>query len=180
MRSLTYAVVASLVATSLLQAQSHPDFSGRWTLAPDSADAATPGAGGRRSAPPTIGAGWGSDITIAQNASQLTLEYAFFTRSDMQPPHRFVFALDGSETTTRLMLGRGIEELKSRATWNGDRLKIVTTQSIPDPSGSGKPLETEVSRTLSLDSPTTLSVVTVRSALPGIPSTTTQTRYRRQ
>lgn len=55
-----------------------------------------------------MGSGWGSTITLAQTARVLTVEYAFFTRGDMQPPvkftlsstrcrtaHVYVFALHG-------------------------------------------------------------------------------------
>ena len=52
--------------------QAHPDFSGRWTVESDAPPApATPGT----PAPPArgdMGSGWGSPITITQDAAQLT------------------------------------------------------------------------------------------------------------
>src|SRR5262245_15459247 len=82
-------------------AQSHPDFSGRWTSEPEAAatPAATPargggggaGAGGGRGARGDMGSGWGSNITIAQDAQKLTVEYMFFVRGDMQPPLKFSY-----------------------------------------------------------------------------------------
>ncbi len=64
-------------------AQAPPDFSGRWVLAPD-----PPAAPRARwsDAPGTMGTGWGADITVTQDAATLTIEYARFARSDMQPP----------------------------------------------------------------------------------------------
>jgi hypothetical protein len=183
MKLLVIALVSSLVTTpSSVTGQPRPDFTGRWVLAPDSAGnaASTPGGRGRGGPPPTIGSGWGTDLTLAQDSTQLRLEYAFFTRSDMQPPHRFVFALDGAETVTKLMLGRGIEELRSRATYTGNQLTIVTTQMIPDPAGGAAPVRSVVTRTLSLETPALLRIVTVRNGIAGAAATTTQTLYRKQ
>ena len=61
-----------------------------------------------------MGSGWGSTITITQDAARLTVEYAFFSRGDMQPPLKFVYALDGSETKNSVMMGRGIQGQTSR------------------------------------------------------------------
>ena len=44
--------------------------------------------------PGTMGSGWGADITVTQDATTLTIEYAQFARSDMQPPTRFVYRLE--------------------------------------------------------------------------------------
>src|SRR5215212_4401588 len=65
-----------------------PDFSGRWIVATQPA----PGSRGE------MGSGWGPAVTITQDSQRLTVEYAFFGRGDMQPPLKFVYALDGSET----------------------------------------------------------------------------------
>jgi hypothetical protein len=61
-----------------------------------------------------VGSGWGSTITITQSATSLTVEYAFFTRGDMQPPLKFVYALDGSESKNTVMMGRGIQTQTAR------------------------------------------------------------------
>ena len=94
----------AVVLTLALQAQTpvagaRPDFSGRWTdvsaapAQPGQARQAAPG--GRAGAPPvTMGSGWLTPFTITQTATHLTVEYAFFSRGDMQPPLKFAYALD--------------------------------------------------------------------------------------
>ncbi|MGE5835704.1 MAG: hypothetical protein ACM4AI_14560 [Acidobacteriota bacterium] len=170
-------------------AQARPDFSGRWTTDPDPAAPTTPAGAGRAGAPPAapgqrggqtgnMGSGWGSTITITQDASKLTVEYAFFGRGDMQPPLKFVFALDGTETRNSVMMGRGIQGQVSSATWQGDKLIIDTVHAFPDPD-SAKPAAVHVEQVLSLESPTSLVVETTRnSALYGR-SPTTRTVYRK-
>jgi hypothetical protein len=125
-----------------------------------------------------MGSGWGSTITIAQDAAKLTVEYAFFGRGDMQPPLKFVYALDGSETRNSVMMGRGIQQSASTAAWQGDKLVITTTHTFPDPD-SGKPTGTEVKQVLSLESPTSLVVETTRAGVRNGPASTTRTVYRK-
>ena len=45
-----------------------------------------------------MGSGWGADITLTQDATTLAIEYAQFARNDMQPPLKFVYRLNGSES----------------------------------------------------------------------------------
>ena len=97
-----------------------------------------------------MGSGWGSTIMITQDANRLTVEYAFFGRGDMQPPLRFVYALDGSETRNSVLMGRGRQEQVSRAAWDGDKAVITTTHAFADPA-SGKPMTQIVKQTLSLE-----------------------------
>lgn len=123
-----------------------------------------------------MGSGWGSPITITQDATKLTVEYQFFARNDLQPPLTFVYALDGSETKNSVMMGRGVQEQTSRTAWDGDRLVITTIHSFADPS-SGKTMTAEVKQTLSLSTPTSLVVETVRAGVLGGPSSTTRTTY---
>src|SRR4029434_7956929 len=85
-----------------------------------------------------MGSGWGSNITVTQDANRLTVEYAFFARGDMQPPLRFVYALDGSESKNSVMMGRGIQMQVSKTAWDGDKLVITTTHTFADPA-TGKP-----------------------------------------
>ena len=157
-------------------AQARPDFSGRWTTEPAPSDVAPRGAGPGRSG--DMGSGWGSPVTITQDATRLTLEYAFFARGDMQPPLRFVYTLDGSETKNSVMMGRGIQMQVSRTAWDGDKLVIMTTHTLIDPA-SGKPTTAAVTQTLSLESPASLVVDTTRSGVLGGPPTTVQTVYRK-
>ena len=179
----------AVVAVTLMQpTQARPDFSGRWTTDPDPAAAAAqpargagPGAAGRGGQPADVGSGWGSTITVAQTATSLTVEYAFFTRGDMQPLEgrlRFVYALDGSESKNSVMMGRGLQVQTSRTTWAGDSLVITSVYGFTDPQ-SGKPATVEVKRTLKLESPTSLSVETVYGGVLGGPATTSKTTYRK-
>jgi hypothetical protein len=125
-----------------------------------------------------MGSGWGSTITVTHDASRLRVEYMFFTRGDMQPPLRFDYALDGSESKNTVMMGRGIQEQRSTASWQGDRLVIVTRHPFVNPE-NGQTMTMAVTRTLSLESPATLVVETVRSGVLGGPATTSRTVYRR-
>jgi hypothetical protein len=125
-----------------------------------------------------MGSGWGSNITITQDAGRLTVEYAFFARGDMQPPLKFVFALDGSETKNSVMMGRGIQTQTSKTAWDGDRLVITTAHSFENPS-NGQPMTSEVKQTLSLESPASLIVETTRSGVLGGPPATVRTVYRK-
>jgi hypothetical protein len=185
-------------------AQSKPDFSGRWTSEPEPAAVAPPGAGGApagagagrgvgaaRGAGPQraggpgpgrgrgdMGSGWGPTITITQDANRLTVEYAFFARGDMQPPLRFVYALDGSETRNSVMMGRGIQVQTSRAGWNAEKLVITTTHTFAHPE-TGKPMTQDVTQTLSLESSASLVVETTRAGVLGGSTTTTKTAYRK-
>ena len=176
MKHILRIVTVSLLAVSVM-AQAKPDFSGRWTTEPEAAP--SPSGSGRVG--PTagnMGSGWGSDITIAQDVSRLTVEFAFFVRGDMQPPLKFVFALDGSETKNSVMMGRGIQQQTSKAEWDGSKLVITTEQAHENPA-NGQPMTTKVTRTLSLESPTSLLVETKRSGVLGGPSTTTRTIYKK-
>jgi hypothetical protein len=125
-----------------------------------------------------MGSGWGSPITITQDGSRLTVEYAVFARGDMQPPLRFVYALDGSETKNSVMMGRGIQLQVSKTAWDGEKLVITTAHTLADPV-SGKPVAATVTQTLSLESPTSLVVETMRSGVLGGPATSARTVYRK-
>jgi hypothetical protein len=143
-----------------------PDLSGRWT-----ADAA-PAARG------DMGSGWGSPVTITQDADRLTVEYAFFARGDMQPPLKFVYALNGSATTNSVMMGRGVQTQSSTAKWSGDSLVITTVHTFPDPA-TGNAVPAEVTQTLTLESPTTLVVETKRAGVLGGPASISKTIYKK-
>lgn len=159
-------------------AQTRPDFSGRWTSEPEPAATAASvgGRSGERAGDP--GSGWGSNIAITQTADRLTVEYAFFARGDMQPPLKFVFALDGSETKNSVMMGRGIQAQTSKTAWEGDKLVITTTHNFDNPA-NGQPMKVEVKQTLTLTSSTTLVVETTRSGVSGGSATTTRTVFQK-
>jgi len=174
------AALALALAAPARAAQSKPDFSGRWTLVPDTA-ASEAGARGRGRGPVSgdMGSGWGPTITFAQDASTLTLEYDFFVRGDLQPPLTFSYRLDGAESRNTVRMGRGVQVQTSRTTWDGNALVIVETHTYADPV-SGAPMTSDVIRRLSLESPTTLVVETTRSAVPGVMSETVRTVYQKQ
>jgi hypothetical protein len=175
MTNILNSALVALLAVSAT-AQSKPDFSGRWTSESSPAGEGQRGASGARIG--DMGSGWGSAITITQTAERMTVEYMFFARGDMQPPLRFVFALDGAETKNSVMMGRGIQTQTSKTAWEGDKLVITTTHSFGHPE-TGQPLTSEVKRTLTLESPTSLIIETIRSGALDGPASTTRTVYRK-
>ena len=152
-----------LVATAT--AQRPADFSGRWILTPD---AAAP-SGAR--AVPTMGSGWGPDVSISQDPASLTIEFTPYVRGDMQPPTRLVYRLDGTESKNVVNVGRGPQDQVCTAAWDGTRLTLTTVRSFTAAAGE-KPMRIQTTQTLSLESPTTLVVETTHgAALGGQPST---------
>jgi hypothetical protein len=172
---------ATLLATAIVltgtgDAQTTPDFSGRWIVDPPAP--AKPGGGPPAAARGDMGSGWGPTIVITQNAKELVVELVVFSRYDLQPQPRFVYALDGSETRNTIMMGRGLPVQTSRARWDGQSLTIATVHPFDDPR-SHKPSTIDITQRISLESPATLVVeVTRGSALGGGPSTT-RTVYTR-
>src|SRR5215471_17898246 len=154
---------AMLLLLAVILPQAAPDFSGRWA-SDQQAD---------------MGSGWGPAITLTQDASRLTVEYAFFGRGDMQPALRFVYALDGSETKNTVMMGRGMQVQSSRAVWQGPTLVVTTTHAFTDPQ-TGKDETAEVRQALTLEAPSSLVVETTRSGVLGGPPSTSRTVYKKQ
>jgi hypothetical protein len=187
--SFAMGTLASGLLTGTASPQVRPDFSGRWSLdsaavaqratASDSA-ARAQRAGGAYGARPDaeMGSGWGRTITITQNQSRLTVEYEFLTLYDLQPPFRFAYALDGSETADTVNLGLGPQAQRSRTAWQGDTLVITTVQTFSHPD-DGRHVPYEVKRRLTLLSPGSLLVESVIDGVLGGPSTTTRTVYRK-
>lgn len=175
------AALCLTAAPAGVPAQPPADFSGQWTLeAPAIASTeAVPGRPAVASAPGTMGSGWGSTIAIAQDATQLRVEYTIFSRYDLQPPLTFTYPLDGSEGRNTVMMGRGEQVESSRARWDGRSLVIVTTYQVAD-RAAGKPFTAEVTRRLSLESPTTLIVDATRTGVLGGPASTTRSVYRKR
>ena len=151
LRSAARRALAHGRSSATAPAQPPADFSGRWTLdAPAIATTpAVPGTPAAAAAPGDMGSGWGSTITIAQDANRLSVEYTFFSRYDLQPPLTFTYPLDGSVGRNTVMMGRGEQIESSRAQWNGQTLVIITTFHIAD-RGAGKPFTAELTRKLSV------------------------------
>ena len=168
-------ITVVLFAVSVM-AQAKPDFSGRWTIEPEGAPSS--GTGRTGTTVGNMGSGWGSNITFFHDATRLTVEYAFFVRGDLQPPLKFVYALDGSQTKNSVMMGRGIQTQTSKTAWEGDKLIITTEHNFENPA-NGQPMTTTVIQKLSLESPSSLLVETTRSGVLGGPSTATSTIYKR-
>ena len=125
-----------------------------------------------------MGSGWGATITIAQDASRLTVEYVVFSRYDLQPPLTFTYPLDGSVGRNAVMMGRGEQIESSRTQWSGQALIISTTFDVAD-RGVSKPFTGELTRKLLLESPTTLVVEVTRAGVLGGPASTTRSVYRK-
>lgn len=171
-------VLAALLALVGRASAQTPDFSGRWIADPEPAPA--PPTPGKPNPPPRgdMGGGWGSPLTITQDQSTLTVEHRFFSNYDLQPPLRFVYALDGSETRNTTMAGHASQTRVSRARWDGQTLRVVTQYPGVDPS-NGKPFTTEVTTLVSLRSPTELIVESTRGGVLGAKPTTARTIYRK-
>jgi hypothetical protein len=167
-----------LLAESVM-GQTAPNFSGKWTAAPEQGAAAgRRGGRGGRPVAGTVGSGWGAEITVTQDADKLTIQTAHFTPSDMQAPLRFVYRLDGSESKNTVLMGRGPQEQVSKAVWDGGKLVITTVHRFPHPQ-SGAAMTSETKHVLSLESPTSLVVETAQSAVLGGLPVTTKTTYRK-
>jgi hypothetical protein len=172
------ALALSLVASPAL-AQA-PDFSGKWTVvAPTRAAGSAQG-----TAPPTLsahgdmGSGWGSPLSLAQDARALTVEYSYFHPREMQPPFRLTYLLDGTESRNSVNIGRGPQLQVSRAEWQGDRLVITTRHEFVNPQ-DGRPMTSETRQTLRLEAADTLVIETLRSGVLGGRAKATLTSYKR-
>lgn len=156
------ATVAALVlGSAAVFAQAKPNFAGKWTLDPASAPA--PGGGGGRGG---RGGGLGQDLTIAQDASTLTLDYVGGGRNP--GPVKLTYNLDGSESKNT---GMGGNEQVSKAVWEGDKL-VVTTQL----NFGGNTFEQK--RTFSLEGGN-LAIETVQPGREGGPGTPTKVTYKK-
>jgi hypothetical protein len=117
-------------------------------------------------------------ITIAQDTKRLSVEYAVFSRYDLQPPLTFTYPLDGSVGRNTVTMGRGEQIESSRTQWSGQTLIIITTFHVAD-RAAGKPFTAELTRKLWLESPTTLVVEVTRAGVLGGPPSTTRSVYRK-
>jgi len=170
-------LVIGIASASGFAALQPTDFSGIWIAEVPAVVTPVPG----KPAPPPrgdMGSGWGTPLTITQSAAELVVAHALFSRYDLQPPLRFVYHLDGSESRNTTMAGHVTQTRVSRATWDGQALKIVTSYPGIDP-GTGKPFTTIVTQRLSLASSSELVIEAVRSGVLGGRETTSRTVYRK-
>jgi len=156
-------------------AQQRPNFSGEWTRV-DQADRQSVAATGDAAfASGSMGSGWSSPITIRQDSSRIIIEYPVFSAYDLQPPLRFVYALDGSQSRNSVMIGHATSQQRSRVAWRDSTLVITTTYPTPE-LGAGN-ATAEVRQALTLESPTTLVLETTRSGVPGAAANVTRTVF---
>jgi hypothetical protein len=171
--------VSILAAVLFTATQAPPDFSGRWTIpAPPTGSAPALGSAAVAAASGDLGSGWGTTITITQDAAKLSVECQVFSRYDLQPQPVFVYQLNGSESRSSVTMGRGTQVDSSRASWDGQTLTIITTFNVADRSLS-QPATMTLTRKLFLESPDTLIVEATRSGVMGGPASKTRTVYRK-
>lgn len=175
-----YAITLMLLVPLTVTTQAPADFSGNWTLEPPkiTTTAAVPGTPAAAAAPGDMGSGWGSQLTITQDARRLSVEYSPYSRYDAQPPLTFHYPLDGSEGRNIVSFGRGEQVETSKARWNGASLVITTTYHVTD-RNVGKPFTAEVTRTLTLESPTSMIVEVARAGVFGGAATATRSVYKK-
>jgi hypothetical protein len=169
---LRFVTLMVLCATAL--GAQRPNFSGEWVASDDRSTtvAATGDAAFRRG---DMGSGWGSTLTIAQTADSLIVSYVFFATYDLQPPVRLAFALSG-ESRQSLMIGHATSEIRSRIEWRDSSLVVTTAYPLPKDVESRA--NGEVSRTLTLASPTSLVIETTRAGSAG--ASTIRTVYTKK
>lgn len=143
-----------VVAGSWLQPAARPDFSGRWTLDAQRSTA-TP------SGPAAM---FGSSFVAKQDARALTLDI-LFPGGTIQA----VYKLDGSESRNQIPGANGPETIVSRATWDGNRLVIVTksTEEL-----DGKSVQMESRRVMSIGTDGALSLQRTGTPVELVPATT--------
>src|SRR5262245_8136909 len=96
----------SLALIGIASAATKPDFSGSWALADANDQPSIAATGDAAFVSGDMGSGWGgSPLTIKQASNSLAIEYSQFSTYDLQPPLRFVYALDGSDSVNSLMIG---------------------------------------------------------------------------
>jgi len=109
-----------------------PDFSGAWSTSVLSSAPPTGAAAPQHV--PSLGSGWGDHISIVHDADRLEVERVVFVPREIQPLVHYRYALDGSETTNTINMGRSGPPSVSTARWDGNRLVITTTHRFRNPA----------------------------------------------
>ena len=161
------------------QAQQRPSFEGEWVLADTAGQRPSVSSRGDASfRTGSMGSGWGSTLTIAQEPTRLIVEYPYFSAYDLQPPIRLIYPLDGQESRNSVMIGHATSLLRSRATWQGDTLVITTAYPVPDRGADQA--TSEIRQALTLESPERLVVETTRAGPSGAAATGERSVYSRR
>jgi len=113
------------------EAMSEPDFSGTWST--DVLESSPPRRGQDVESIPELGSSWGNKISIIQANDQLEIERIIFVPREIQPPMRYRYSLDGSETQNKVTIGRSWPSPSSTANWEGNRLVIRTSFPFINP-----------------------------------------------
>ena len=161
-------------------AMANPDFTGTWSTAILHRVSVI----NRVDEPlsPTLGSGWGNQISIQHTPNQLEIERVVFIPREIQQLERYRFALDGSTSENNILMGRTGKPIVSTSTWKDNRLIINSLYPFQD-SKSGKWLSSKVTQTLWLEAPSgtpweaTLIVETTREGLWGKLPSTNRTVY---
>lgn len=161
-------------------AMEHPDFSGAWSTEV----LHTVSVINRVDEPkiPDLGSGWGNRISIEHTPEQLEIERVFFTPREIQQLIKYRYALNGSPTKNKQLMGRSDIVPTSITSWDGDRLVIQTTYPFQNPE-NGEWMEAMVSNTLWLEPATQtpweprLIVETKRYGVLGGLDVTSRTTY---
>jgi hypothetical protein len=175
-RPLRWGLIAAVFTSGgQLGAQKRPELFGTWIVADSGATPSVAAVGDAAFRMGNMGSGWGSPLTLAQHGDSLIVQYELFSSYDLQPPIRFAYPLDGSETRNRVNIGHTEVVQRGRITWQGNTLVITTLHPLPEGAGTD-----EVRQAITLASPTSLVVETTRAGVMGGPSTTTRTTYARR
>ena len=164
------------------EALPNPNFSGTWSTSVISS--APPTGSNAKAAIHTLGSGWGDQISIVHNKSQLEVERTIFKPREVQPLVKYKYTLDGSETENTTTLGRTGPPQTSTTSWDGDRLVILTRYPFQNPE-NGEWQTSEVTQTIWIQPAKrtpwepSLVVETMRGGALGGPATTNRTVYTR-
>jgi len=166
MRRMTAVFTAAAIALGavVIAAQAKPNFAGKWVLDPASAPAppAGGGGGGRGGG---RGGMLGQELTIAQDATTLTISY--MGGGQNPAPVKLSYKLDGTESKNTVMARGGQAEQVSKAAWSGNSIVVTTTV------GAG-----EQKRTFAMDGGN-LTVETSNPGREGGPATVTKVTYKK-
>ncbi len=161
-------------------AMENPDFSGSWSTTVLHRVSVI----NRVDEPvePSLGSGWGNQISIQHTPGQLQVERVVFIPREIQQLVKYRFALDGSKTDNTIQMGRTLKPIVSSTIWKDNRLVITSTYPFQD-SKTGKWLSSKLTQTLWLEPPMgtpwepTLIVETTREGLLNGQSSTNRTVY---
>jgi hypothetical protein len=96
----------------------------------------------------------------------------------MQPPMRLTYALDGSGSRNTINMGRGPQEILSKAVRQEGTLVITSSYRFDAPEGA-RTETIEVRQVFSLDASGALVITTTRSMPGGAPASTSSTTFKK-